>query len=84
MTALTRRQTLVGAAATAVAAALPAAAEAEPGLAEIVVNDSVEDNVGAWALYDGGPCPPFPIATVNAAPLLREFKERLRANYGIG
>jgi hypothetical protein len=35
MTALTRRQTLVGVAATVVAAALPAAAEAEPGFIRI-------------------------------------------------
>jgi hypothetical protein len=85
MTALTRRQTLVGAAATALAAALPAVAEAEPRFIEIIVYDSIEDDIAdAWALYYGGPRPPFPIERVNAAQLIREFKERRWADYGIG
>jgi hypothetical protein len=67
MTALTR-QTLVGAAATAVAAALPPAAEAEPGFIEIIVYDSIEDDIAdARGLYYGGPRPPFRIERVNAA-----------------
>jgi hypothetical protein len=80
MTPLTRRQTLVGATATAVAAALPAVAEAEPEFIEIIVYDSIE--VRAWAL-SGGPRPSFRIERVNAAPLMREFRERMRADYGI-
>jgi hypothetical protein len=48
---LTRRQTLIGAAATVAAAALPVAAEAEPEFIEIIVYDSIEDDLAdAWAL----------------------------------
>lgn len=84
MGALTRRQTLVGAAATAVAAALPAAAEAEPGFIEIIVYDSIDDDIAdAWALYYGGPRPPFRIERVNAAQYMRDFKECMRAEHGI-
>jgi hypothetical protein len=84
MTALTRRQTLVGVAATVVAAALPAAAEAEPGFIRIIVYDSIEDDLAdAWALCHGGPRPPFRVERVEAAQYMREFKERMRADYGI-
>jgi hypothetical protein len=84
MTALTRRQTLVGATATAVAAALPAVAEAEPGFVEIIVYDSIEDDIAdAWALYYGGPRPPFRIERVKAADYMRKFKDRMWADYGI-
>ncbi|MEA2896132.1 MAG: hypothetical protein QOJ84_1747 [Bradyrhizobium sp.] len=84
MTAFTRRQTLVGAAATAIAAALPAAAEAEPGFIKIIVYDSIEDDIAdAWALYYGGPRPPFRVERVDAARYMREFRERMRADYGI-
>jgi hypothetical protein len=85
MTALTRRQTPVGAAATAIAAALRAVAEAEPRFIEIIVYDSIEDDIAdACALYYGGPRPPFRIERVNAAPLMREFKQRMWIDYGIG
>jgi hypothetical protein len=85
MTALTRRQTLVGVAATAAAAALPAVAEVEPGFIKVIVYDSIEDDIAdAWALCHGGPRPPFRIERVNAAQYLREFKERMWADYGIG
>jgi hypothetical protein len=82
MTALTRRQTLVGVAATVVAAALPAVAEAE--FIEIIVYDSIEDDIAdAWALYYGGARPHFRIERVNAVQHMREFKERMRSEYGI-
>jgi hypothetical protein len=82
MTALTRRQTLVGVAATVVAAALPAVAEAE--FIEIIVYDSIEDDIAdAWALYYGGPRPHFRIERVNAVQHMREFKDRMRDDYGI-
>jgi hypothetical protein len=85
MTAFTRRQTLVGAAATAIAAALPAAAEAEPGFIKIMVYDGIEDDIAdAWALCHGGPRPPSRIERVEAARYMREFKECMRADYGIG
>jgi hypothetical protein len=84
MTALTRRQTLVAAAATVAAAALPSVAEAEPGFIEIIVYDSVEDDIAdACALYYGGPRPPFRIERVNADQYMREFAERIRIEYGI-
>jgi hypothetical protein len=84
MTALTRRQTLVRAAAAVVAAALPAVAEAEPGIIEIIVYDSIEDDIAdAWALYYGGPRPAFRIERVNAAQDMRDFEERMRTEYGI-
>jgi hypothetical protein len=82
MIALTRRQTLAGAAATVVAAALPAAAEAE--FIEIIVYDSIEDDIAdAWALYYGGPRPRFRIERVNADQHMREFAQRMRTEYGI-
>jgi hypothetical protein len=82
MTAFTRRQTLVGVAATVVAAALPAVAEAE--FIEIIVYDSVQDDIAdAWALCYGGPRPPFRVERVNAVQYMREFKERMWADYGI-
>jgi hypothetical protein len=78
----TRRQTLVGVAATVVAAALPAVAEAE--FIEIIVYDSIEDDIAdAWALCYGGPRPPFRVERVNAVQYVREFKERMWADYGI-
>jgi hypothetical protein len=84
MTPLSRRQTLIGAAATVAAAALPAVAEAEPEFIEIIVYDSIEDDLAdAWALSYGGPRPPFRIERVNAAQYMREFKERMKADYGI-
>lgn len=84
MTALTRRQTLVGAAATVVAAALPGVAEAEDEFIEIIVYDSVQDDIAdAWALYYGGPRPPFHVERVNAAEHWRKFKKRMWADYGI-
>jgi hypothetical protein len=84
MTALTRRQTLVGVAATVAAAALPAVAEAEPEFIEIIVYDSIEDDIAdAWALSYGGPRPAFRIERVNAAQHMREFRQRMRADYGI-
>jgi hypothetical protein len=80
MTALTRRQTLIGVAATVVAAALPAAPEAEAGFIEVIVYDSIEDDIAdAWTLSYGGPRPPFRIERVDAARYLREFKERMSA-----
>jgi hypothetical protein len=80
----TRRQTLVGVAATVVAAALPAVAEAEPEFIEIIVYDSIEDDIAdAWALCYGGPRPPFRVERVNAVQYMREFKERMWADYGI-
>jgi hypothetical protein len=84
MTALTRRQTLIGAAATMATATLPTVAEAEPELIEIIVYDSIEDDIAdAWALSYGGPRPPFRIERVNAAQYMRELKERVRTEYGI-
>jgi hypothetical protein len=84
MTAFTRRQTLVGVAATVVAAALPDVAEAGPEFIEIIVYDSVQDDIAdAWALYYGGPRPHFRIERVNAVQHMREFKERMWADYGI-
>jgi hypothetical protein len=84
MTALTRRETLVGAAAMVVAAALPAVAEAEPEVIEIIVYDSIDDDIAdAWALSYGGPRPPFRIERVNADQYMREFAERMRTEYGI-
>ncbi len=85
MTALTRRHVLAGTAATVAAAALlPAAVEAEPEFIDIIVYDSIEDDVAdAWALYYGGPRPPFRIERVNAAQYWSEFKERMKADYGI-
>jgi hypothetical protein len=84
MTAFTRRQTLVGAAATVVAAALPDVAEAENEFIEIIVYDSIEDDIAdAWALCYGGPRPPFRVERVNAVQYMREFKERMWVKYGI-
>jgi hypothetical protein len=84
MTALTRRQTLVGAAATMVAAALLAVTEAEAEFIEIIVYDRIEDDIAdAWALCYGGPRPPFRIERVDAARHMHEFKEHMRADYGI-
>jgi hypothetical protein len=84
MTALTRRRTLVGVAATVAAAALPAVVEVEPGFIEVIVYGSIEDDIAdAWALYYGGPRPPFRVERVEAAQYMREFKERMRADYGI-
>jgi hypothetical protein len=84
MTALTRRHIIAGAAATVAAAAMPAAAEAAPEFIEIVVYDSIKDDIAdAWALSYGGPRPPFRIERVNAAQYMREFAERMKADYGI-
>jgi hypothetical protein len=81
---LTRRHVLAGAAATVAAAALPAAAEAEPEFIDIILYDSIEDDIDdAYALYYGGPRPPFRIERVNAAQYMREFTERMKADYGI-
>ena len=80
----TRRQTLIGAAATVAAAALPAVAEADDGCFDIIVYDSIEDDIAdAYALYYGGPRPPFRVERVNAAQYWSEFKERMKADYGI-
>jgi len=84
MTALTRRQTLIGAAATVAAAALPAVAEAEPEFINIIVYDSIEDDIAdAWWMCHGGQRPPFRIERVHAAQYMREFKERMKTDYGI-
>jgi len=84
MTAFTRRKTLIGAAVTVAAAALPAAVKAEPEFIEIIVYDSIEDDIAdAYAVYCGGPRPPFRIERVNAAQYWSEFKERMKADYGI-
>jgi hypothetical protein len=56
MTALSRRQTLVGAAAGVAADVLPAVAAARSGFIETIGNDGMEDGIGdAWALHHGGP-----------------------------
>jgi hypothetical protein len=84
MTAFTRRRTLVGVAATVAAIALPAVSEAGPEFIEIIVYDSVQDDIAdAWALYYGGPRPHFRIERVNAVRHMREFKDRMRDDYGI-
>jgi hypothetical protein len=80
---LTRRQIMVGAAATVAAAALPAA-QADFEFINIIVYDSIEDDIAdAYALCYGGPRPPFRVERVNAAEYMREFEERLKADYGI-
>jgi hypothetical protein len=80
----TRRQALVGAAATVAVAAFPAPTEADFEFINIIVYDSIEDDIAdAYALYYGGPRPPFRIERVNEAQYMREFKERARADYGI-
>ena len=80
----TRRQTLIGAAATVAAGAVPAVAEAEPEFIEIIVYDSIEDDIAdAWALSYGGPRPPYRIERVNAAQYMCEFEERMKEDYGI-
>ena len=84
MTALSRRHVLAGAAATVAAAALPAPVEADSELINIIVYDSVEDDIAdAYACYYGRPRPPFRIERVTAKQHWCEFKEKMKADYGI-
>jgi hypothetical protein len=81
---LTRRQTLIGAAATVAAAALPAPAQADFEFINIIVYDSIEDDIAdAWAICHGGPRPPFRVVRVNAEQHWREFKAEMKADFGI-
>jgi hypothetical protein len=84
MTALTRRQALIGAAASVAAAALPAAAQADFEFINIIVYDSIEDDIAdAWWMCHGGQRPPFRVVRVNAELHWREFKEEMKADFGI-
>jgi hypothetical protein len=80
----TRRQTLVRAAATVAAAALPAPAQADFEFINIIVYDSIEDDIAdAYAICPGGPRPPFRVVRVNAEQHWREFKAEMEADFGI-
>jgi len=80
----TRRQTLIGVAATMAAAALPAPAQADFEFINIIVYDSIEDDIAdAYAICHGGPRPPFRVVRVNAEQHWREFKAKIKADFGI-
>jgi hypothetical protein len=79
-----RRQTLIGVAATMAAAALPAPAQADFEFINIIVYDSIEDDVAdAYAICHGGSRPPFRVVRVNAEQHWGEFEAEMKADFGI-
>jgi hypothetical protein len=83
MHALSRRHVLASAAATLAAAALPAVAVAGEEFIEVIVYDSIDDDIAdAYATRYGGPRPPFRIERIPLAQAMRELRESA-AKYGI-